>query len=232
MSGLRGGAEAEDFYGTDYTAVHRRGIQGWGNSFVDQQVEKLAARAPGQRVMELGASSGEHLAFIGAPHEWQSYVALDLLPALTDPTLADRLGQSARVRFVSGDAGRMPFATDAFDLVISTCLFAHLSDPEAAFEETRRVVRPGGQIVIGLPCDPGMLNRAIKLVVTYPRLRKAGVGDPRLKYAREHVNPVGSLLALANHVFQSDRIRVRYHPFQVRSWNANLLATIDVKVRS
>lgn len=232
MSGLRGGTEAENFYGTDYTAVHRRGIQGWGNSLIDHQVEKLADRAPGQRVMEMGASSGEHLSFIATQHDWQTYIALDLLPAVTDPMLAARLSQSSRVRFVSGDASRMPFAADAFDLVVSTCLFAHLSDPEAAFVETRRVVRPGGQIVIGLPCDPGMLNRAIKLFVTYPRLRRAGVTDPRLKYAREHVNPVGSLIALANHVFHGDRVRVRYHPFKLPSWNANLLATIDVKVRS
>ncbi|MCW2832605.1 MAG: putative ubiquinone/menaquinone biosynthesis methyltransferase [Nocardioides sp.] len=231
MTGLSGGTEAEAFYGTSYTAVHRRGLQGWGNSLTDRQVEKLAIRRQGQTVMELGASSGEHLNFIATRPDWQSYVALDLLPAVTDPALAARLARSAHVRFVSGDVSRMPFATDAFDLVISTCLFAHLRDPEAALVETRRVVRPGGQIVIGLPCDPGMLNRAVKLVVTYPRLRRAGVGDPRLKYAREHVNPVGSLLALASHVFRGDRVRVRYHPFRVPSWNANLLATIDVKVR-
>lgn len=227
MSALRGGDEAAGFYRSGYQQVHRSGIQGWGNSFVDRQVERYV-RPEGGRTLELGASSGEHLAYVDGVDRWDVYVGVDLMPGETSPDLARELMASGRMAFVGGDVSALPFRDSAFDLVRSTCLLAHVSDPETALGEVRRVTRPGGQIVLGLPCDPGMLNRLVKVAVTYPQMRRSGVADPRLKYAREHVNPVGSLLAMANHVFRDDTLEAHYYPARLPSWNANLLVTLDI----
>jgi demethylmenaquinone methyltransferase/2-methoxy-6-polyprenyl-1,4-benzoquinol methylase len=57
-----------------------------------------------------------------------------------DPALADRL------RFVQGQAERLPFADGTFDAVTFTYLLRYVDDPSATMLELVRVVKPGGRI--------------------------------------------------------------------------------------
>ncbi len=63
-------------------------------------------------------------------------------------TMASEAGLSDRIRFVQGDAERLPFEAESFDIVIcecSLCVFPNLS---IALEEIQRVLRPGGRLGI------------------------------------------------------------------------------------
>jgi ubiquinone/menaquinone biosynthesis C-methylase UbiE len=48
------------------------------------------------------------------------------------------------VRFVQGDVGKLPFADNTFDIVLSMNGFHAFPDKEAAYRETFRVLKPGG----------------------------------------------------------------------------------------
>ena len=96
--------------------------------------------------------------------------------------------------------------------------------------ELRRVAKPGAQVVVAMPCDPGLLNRLVKRVVTYRSMRAAGVVNPRLAYAREHINGIGNLLELAKHVYDGDSWRIHWFPTSLKSWNLNLVCILDVQV--
>lgn len=48
------------------------------------------------------------------------------------------------VRFQQGDVGSLPFPDDTFDIVLSLNGFHAFPDKEAAYRETRRVLKPGG----------------------------------------------------------------------------------------
>ena len=50
---------------------------------------------------------------------------------------------------VRGDAYALPFADGSFELVTSTIAYHWLLDAEAALREIRRVLRPGGRLVLG-----------------------------------------------------------------------------------
>ena len=50
----------------------------------------------------------------------------------------------SNVAFVQGDVGALPFADESFDLVLSLNGFHAFPDKDAAFRETRRVLKPGG----------------------------------------------------------------------------------------
>jgi len=52
---------------------------------------------------------------------------------------------------VPGRAEDMPFADDAFDLVVSAWTFEHLEDPPKALQEVHRVLKPGGKLVFLTP---------------------------------------------------------------------------------
>ena len=56
---------------------------------------------------------------------------------------AEKMGLS-NVQFRQGDVGALPFEDGSFDLVVSLNGFHAFPDKEAAFQETFRVLKPGG----------------------------------------------------------------------------------------
>jgi len=220
----------EEYYRDHYFDVQRTGVQGWGNSLIDRLVERRSRRSPGDRILEIGAASGEHLQWVSPQPSWSEYVALDLMPAETNPRLAAALERDRLLRFVKGSAEEIPFADNYFDVCLSTCVLAHVSRPEDVFTELRRVTRPGGNVTVGMPCDPGLVNRLVKTLVTYPSMRRSGIPNPQLQYAHEHVNGVGNLITLAKAVFHCDAVRFSYFPSLIHSWNLNLAVVLHVVV--
>jgi SAM-dependent methyltransferase len=57
-------------------------------------------------------------------------------------------------RGVRADARRLPFAANSFDLVCLFDVLEHLDDDRAALEEVRRVLNPGGRVLIHVPAHP------------------------------------------------------------------------------
>lgn len=52
------------------------------------------------------------------------------------------------------DACHLPFADESLDLVTALDVLEHLEDDAAAAAEIRRVLRPGGRLVVTVPVDP------------------------------------------------------------------------------
>lgn len=53
---------------------------------------------------------------------------------------------------VRGDARRLPVRNASMDLVMSTDMWEHIDD-EAVASETHRVLRPGGRVLVAVPCS-------------------------------------------------------------------------------
>jgi SAM-dependent methyltransferase len=62
----------------------------------------------------------------------------------------------ARVTTVRADAHDLPFPTSAFDVAFARLVTRHLIDPVRALAEMRRVLRPGGRLVV-VDSDDGAL---------------------------------------------------------------------------
>ncbi|BCY09171.1 methyltransferase domain-containing protein [Actinoplanes sp. L3-i22] len=64
---------------------------------------------------------------------------------------ARREGVAERVRLFTGDIRRLPFDDDSFDVVVSSLVIHNIHDAEgrrAAIDESVRVLRPGGRLLI------------------------------------------------------------------------------------
>src|SRR5262249_30700773 len=63
---------------------------------------------------------------------------------------------AGRASFHLGSAEHMPFADAAFDRVFSTGVIHFWAEPDASLREVRRVMRPGGTMLMGClaPKDP------------------------------------------------------------------------------
>lgn len=221
-----------EYYKISYTDVQRRGIQGWGNSLVDRLVEKSGDQSPNDKVLEIGASSGEHFRFVRVKPIHGTYIALDLNPGLSNPSLARKYEKTGQITFVSANAEDIPFPDNFFDRTVSMCVLAHVDNPEKVLIELRRVTKPGGTITIGMPTDPGIFNRLIKTIITYPKLRKSGVSNPELLYSREHVNGINNLLVLIRHVFEAEMLKFLFFPFRLHSWNFNLAIVAKITIKN
>lgn len=59
--------------------------------------------------------------------------------------------QQERVRFIPGDATDLPFERHAFDMVSMFDVLEHIPAHEKAAAEARRVLRPGGYLLVSVP---------------------------------------------------------------------------------
>lgn len=94
-------------------------------------------------VVEIGAGTGANL-----PH----YPAVDRL-VLTDPSRAMRRrlaprAAAAGVEVVAAPADRLPFADGTVDTVVCGLVLCTVPDQTAALREIRRVLRPGGSLLL------------------------------------------------------------------------------------
>ncbi len=107
-------------------------------------------------VLDVGCGTGEILARLAAKYPPASFVGVDL----EEPHLARAAARCAtfaeRVRFEHADALALPFADDAFDLVVCRHLIQAVPDAKRVLAEIRRVVRPGGRVHL-IAEDYGML---------------------------------------------------------------------------
>jgi len=71
---------------------------------------------------------------------------------------------------VQGSVAAMPFEAGEFDAVTFRGAFHHLEDPARCLEEVRRVLRPGGRIVMVEPNGDPLLWRLVRIV--YCRLSR------------------------------------------------------------
>jgi len=53
-----------------------------------------------------------------------------------------------------GEAAKLPFPDRSYDLVTCLDVVEHLDDDVAAFREMRRVLRPGGHLLVTVPANP------------------------------------------------------------------------------
>ncbi|HET7324696.1 MAG TPA: methyltransferase domain-containing protein [Halococcus sp.] len=65
-----------------------------------------------------------------------------------------KFGKNGPVKFYRGDAERLPFRDDAFDGVWSSGSIEYWPDPVATLREFRRVVKPGGSVLVVGPDAP------------------------------------------------------------------------------
>lgn len=121
-----------------------------GDDVAVEQVERLARRyywaAPfcvNKDVVEVACGTGQGVGYLAS--KARSMAAGDFCKALLDIA---RRHYRDRLELKEFDAQSMPFANGAFDVVVLFEAIYYLPDTERFFAECRRVMRPGGTLLI------------------------------------------------------------------------------------
>ena len=110
-------------------------------------------RTPYAHVLDLGCGAG-HVSFAAAPHA-TSIVAYDLSPEMLG-TVAHEARKRAHQNILTrqGRAEALPFQDASFDFVCTRYSAHHWTEIRTALKEARRVLKPGGGIIVIDTCAP------------------------------------------------------------------------------
>ena len=119
----------------------------YGRSKIDRMVDELFESMPrGGKFLDVGCGTGEHLKR-AMDHGLKAY-GVEPAPAMRE---AARRNVSGAV-VEDGVATKLPFPDAQFDVVImiEVLRYLHHSDVEKALSEARRVLKPGGTLLVTL----------------------------------------------------------------------------------
>ena len=122
----------------------------WNEEMRDEALSMIDIRE-GDRVLDVGCGTG--FATEGLLGYTDDVHGLDQSPHQLEKAF-EKFGKRDRVRFYRGDAERLPFADEAFDAVWSSGSIEYWPNPVTALRELRRVVKPGGRVLVVGPDYP------------------------------------------------------------------------------
>jgi SAM-dependent methyltransferase len=162
---------------------------------------------PGIEILDAGCGSGRNM------------VELTEFGEVTGLELAEASVEAARERcvgeVVAGSVDDMPFADDSFDLAVSLDVIEHLPDEHRSLSEMRRVVKPGGTLLVTVPAykwlwsDHDVVNHHYRRY-TRAMLEQAAAQAGWETFSTTHFN--GLLLPAAIAARGAMRLRRNKHP--------------------
>ena len=133
----------------------------------------------GAKVLEVGCGRGGGAAFLTRHRRPAEYVGLNLSAATT--AFCNRIHQVPGLSFERGEAERLPFPPERFDVVVNIESARCYGDLAAFFRGVFRVLKPGGHFLFADIFKMGTVGKARAL------LRDAGFRTLRALDIRENV---------------------------------------------
>jgi demethylmenaquinone methyltransferase/2-methoxy-6-polyprenyl-1,4-benzoquinol methylase len=122
----------------------------WDERMRDEAIEMLGLEAD-DTVLDVGCGTG--FATEGLLQHVDTIYGLDQSPHQLSKAYR-KFGKHGNVNFHMGDAERLPFQDDTFDVVWSSGSIEYWPNPVDALEECRRITKPGGKVLIVGPDYP------------------------------------------------------------------------------
>lgn len=105
------------------------------------RAETLALLPDEAVILEIGAGTGANFRFYP---KCSQATASELSIKMIDIAKS----KSGDIRLVQADAQALPFPTHHFDAAFATLVFCSIQNPDRAFAELKRTLKPGGRIIL------------------------------------------------------------------------------------
>jgi len=165
----------------------------------------------GDSILEIGFGSG--VSFLNLKEIFLHIHGLDLTAdAAPIAEMFDSMGISTDLR--NGSVLEMPYADKQFDAVLLISILEHLQplDQDQAFSEIARVLKPGGQLVYGVPVERPLMVFLFRLLGTDIRTHHFSTEEDVQQAAEKvfgkgQITPLRGPLGLFGQVYQVGNFR-------------------------
>jgi ubiquinone/menaquinone biosynthesis C-methylase UbiE len=101
--------------------------------------------ADGERILDIGCGTGALLQALQRHNPSLRLTGIDAVPAML---AIARQKQLQDIALLEASAEQLPFADNSFDRIVSSSAFHYFPHPAQALAEMRRVLVPGGELVL------------------------------------------------------------------------------------
>ena len=129
--------------------------------------------------------------------------------------------------FIKGRMEKLPFFDNYFGIIYAIYSLEHIYNLSEVLKEIKRVLVRGGQLLVGLPAEGGLLYNSLRKVTTIPYFSKKYNLDYEKIVKIEHCNTASKVLKMLESEFKMEKIK--YYPFDVKSMNINLIVTASFR---
>lgn len=114
---------------------------------VKTALESIVENEKINRVLDVGVGRGDFLSVLVDYFKTEThYTGIDTEQSHLDMASKTFEGQNVELRVMNGE--RMEFSNDLFDIAFISNTLHHLPKPKRVLEEMKRVVKPGGYVVV------------------------------------------------------------------------------------
>ena len=141
-------------------------------------------KEPFSDLLDAGCGTGAMLGLFKRDYPDKNYTGIDLSEKMIEAAKRKHL---EGIRFVAGDCENLPFANSSFDVVTCSMSFHHYPNPKQFFLSLRRVLRPGGRLILRDMASSSELLMWLMNRVEIPLLNRfMGKGDVHV-YSRADI---------------------------------------------
>jgi ubiquinone/menaquinone biosynthesis C-methylase UbiE len=174
----------------DKLQVRIRAHKEFANFDVGDWIAEFVARRPRHAIFDLGCGNGNHIGiYVKHVAAGGKVVGLDREVRLIEEARATYKGQSGLELLVGSMDDRLPFDDASFDLCFSNFAIYNASNPRFTLTELRRVLKPGGELVLIGPTR----NNAFELYEYNQRLTGTAIDEItliRTDRLRQEIEPI------------------------------------------
>lgn len=162
-----------------YDAWYETPLGKTSNRLEGELVFSMASVREGEKALDAGCGTG--LYSVELARRGAIVTAMDASPGMLDRAKVKAGNAGLEIDLVKADALKIPFPGRHFDLALSVCMLCFVKERDAALLELKRVLKPGGRIVIALlnRWSPWACLRRVKGVFKETTYNRAEFISPR-----------------------------------------------------
>ncbi len=124
-------------------------------------------------ILDAGCGTGAVISLLAEKYPEKHYMGIDLSPKMIEVASTKKVKNA---EFICGDCENLPFEDNSFDAITCSMSFHHYPHPVDFFRSCKRVLRPGGRLIIRDMTANPILLRLINSV-EIPLIHLLGKGD-------------------------------------------------------
>lgn len=205
-----------------YNNTQQTGIGNWVCNLAYPVVEKVDFR--GKQALEVGPGIIRHLEYVKSkPAQYAICDINEDVLNMSEKQLRAAEIPCETILLARESGSELPFADESFDVVISFNSLEHLHPLDGYLVEIKRILKRGGQLVGGIPCEGGLAWGLGRFLTTRRYVHKNyGINYDKI-ICWEHPNFADFIIERLDAHFEKEHLKL--HPFPWLPIDFNLVTS-------